>query len=668
MRALSITDPIDNVVSYEYDAIGNLTTLHYPDGKTAEYTYNLNDLLTGVTDWNSTDTTYTYDNTNQLRTVSRPNGVNTTYDYDNAGRLLSIIHVKDLQTLASYLYEYDNVGNRTQVIESVMQPDLTEGLMQLSIPEEMQPETLTPTATSEDTVTPTLEPTVEPTLTPTPDETLTPTPEPTLTPTETAAPTPNAFSPDFLQVAYRQPQALRFQSDFNPARLQQTLVQVIDYDYDPLYRLTAADYSTGDYFHYTYDYVGNRLTQAKSVNGVQSSDTYLYNVANQLASVNGVNFTWDANGNLTSDGVNTYTYDHADRLTAVQNQTTTIENRYNGLGDRLQQSVDSATTTFTLDINSPLTQVLADGTNTYLYGLDRLTQSSLTTEYFLPDALGSARQIVDAGGAVQSAASYEPFGAPITGGASSYGFSGEWQDTTGLVFLRARFYSPELGIFLSRDPFPGFQTQPASLSSYLYAYNNPVLLTDPSGKNPLLLAGLLGSPISGFSFNEGMCPLEAITTLLNNFNGPPPPWFTEENIVKFLYTLAWITQDIATGIDLVYSVAEVYILANAIGGGPEAVLLTFIGMEIFYNDTGGNGAESTFSFISLIFTYVADTLDDGSIGENTSTALATTITGAAVFDPMVDLAIDSYASGYNHGIFNGIDTLMNGGPFINWEQ
>jgi len=568
-----ITDPFDNVVGYEYDALGNQTALHYPDGKTVNYTYDLNNFLISVTDWNNDVTAYDYDGAGQLLTVSRPNNVDTAFNYDDAGRLLSITHQNDLQTLASYTYGYDNVGNRIQAIESVLQPELPEALN-----------------------------------------------------------------------------------------------QTIDYTLDPLYRLTAANYSTGDYFHYTYDYVGNRLTQAKSVNGVQSSDMYVYNVANQLSSVNGVNFTWDANGNLTSDGVNTYTYDHADRLITVQNQTTAIENRYNGLGDRVQQIVNGGTTTFTLDINSPLTQVLADGTNTYLYGLDRIAQSSLTTEYFLPDALGSARQMVDAGSAVQSAASYEPFGAPLSDGASSYGFAGEWQDPTGLVYLRARFYSPELGIFLSHDPFPGFLTEPASLSPYKYAFNNPVRYTDPSGKNPLFLSGLLGSAISGFGFSEGTCPWETITTLLNNFNGPPPPWFTEENIVKFLYTLAWITQDIATGIDLGYSFAEVYILAYAIGGGPEAVLLTIIGMEIFFNYTGGNAAELAFSTISFVATFVADNIDDGGIGENTSTTLATLVTGAIIWDPMADLAVDSYASGFNHGLFNGIDTLMNGGTFINWGQ
>ena len=94
---------------------------------------------------------------------------------------------------------------------------------------------------------------------------------------------------------------------------QTTTSVTINYTYDALYRLTGADYSDGTFFHYTYDAVGNRLTQQT----VNFSHTYNYDAANRLAGVDGVASTWDANGNLLSDGVNTYAYDSANRLTAV---------------------------------------------------------------------------------------------------------------------------------------------------------------------------------------------------------------------------------------------------------------------------------------------------------------------------------------------------------------
>ena len=57
-------------------------------------------------------------------------------------------------------------------------------------------------------------------------------------------------------------------------------VVTIDYTYDPLHRLTAADYSTGDHYHYTHDAVGNRLTQESMVAGLLSNIGYVYEDAN----------------------------------------------------------------------------------------------------------------------------------------------------------------------------------------------------------------------------------------------------------------------------------------------------------------------------------------------------------------------------------------------------
>ena len=124
-----------------------------------------------------------------------------------------------------------------------------------------------------------------------------------------------------------------------------------------------------------------------------SVTSYEYDNANRLSSVLGpsstVQYTYDNNGNLLNDGVNTYVYDSANRLTAISGQQS-ASYTYNGLGDRLSQTVDSQTTNYTLDLNAGLTQVLDDGTNTYTYGLGRISQISNSTEYFLSDALGSA--------------------------------------------------------------------------------------------------------------------------------------------------------------------------------------------------------------------------------------------------------------------------------------
>ena len=60
-------------------------------------------------------------------------------------------------------------------------------------------------------------------------------------------------------------------------------------------------------------------------------------------------------------------------------------------------------------------------------------------------------------------------------------FTGEQNDPAGLEYLRARYYEPANGRFLSRDPFMGLVRNPQSLNRYAYALNNPVNLRDPSG-------------------------------------------------------------------------------------------------------------------------------------------------------------------------------------------
>ncbi len=83
------------------------------------------------------------------------------------------------------------------------------------------------------------------------------------------------------------------------------------------------------------------------------------------------------------------------------------------------------------------------------------------------------------------AESYEPYGSVLTstGTASSiFGYAGEQLDTTGLIYLRARYMNPRLGIFLARDPWEGDVLRPGSMNGFNYVEGNPVNAVDPSGK------------------------------------------------------------------------------------------------------------------------------------------------------------------------------------------
>ncbi len=115
---------------------------------------------------------------------------------------------------------------------------------------------------------------------------------------------------------------------------------------------------------------------------------------------------------------------------------------------------------------SPLIQHGPDGTVTFLHA----------------DQLGSVRVLTDEGGDVVGSQAFDPYGNPTerSGIATPFGYAGEYtDDETGLQYLRARFYDPTTGQFLSRDPI-----EPLTRSAYAYVGGNPLNLVDPRGLAP----------------------------------------------------------------------------------------------------------------------------------------------------------------------------------------
>ena len=139
------------------------------------------------------------------------------------------------------------------------------------------------------------------------------------------------------------------------------------------------------------------------------------------------------------------TYDRANRLLSVSGVGVAASYAWNGMGDRLSETANGQTTHYTMDLNAGLTQVLQDGTNTFLYGAGRVAQYGASgPEYYLGDALGSVRQMVAASGNVTLGRNYKPYGGVLSsmgGGATSFGFTNEYT-SQGLIYLRARWYAP----------------------------------------------------------------------------------------------------------------------------------------------------------------------------------------------------------------------------------
>jgi RHS repeat-associated protein len=539
-RPVTVNDPFGGEVVYAYDAVGNRTSIEYPSGKHVDYSYDPGDRLVEVEDWDSQTTSYSYNAANRLIAAALPNGVTSSYNYDALGQATSIAHSLGAQTLASFVYTYDAVGNRVQAIEGVQDPlyDVFLPLVAKDVPaasadssaamDELETATITPTAsptnTALATVTPTVSPsptaTVAPSAAPTEHSSKTPTASSTHTPTGTPVITTNlaaSWGNLAAPVPYRESGRMA-----QPLDALGWTTRTIDYTYDPLYRLTAADYSSGEYFHYAYDAVGNRLSQETQL----GSESYTYDAADRLISLDGTAFTWDDNGNLLADGEWSYSYDHADRLTELSSPGASYSFAYNGLGDRLQGTDTSGPVNFSLDLHAGLTQVIESGSDAFLYGLGRLGgEIAGDWVYYLGDALGSVRGVSEADGGMALARWYTPFGETLEDagqGESAYGFAGEWEDPAGLLYLRARYYATSQGRFLTKDPFMGLLALPASLHAYSYAFNNPLLYTDPSGEfPPLIIAALVGGTLIGGGFEYGR---QVIQNHRNGLNGPDA-WF-----------------------------------------------------------------------------------------------------------------------------------------------
>ena len=252
----------------------------------------------------------------------------------------------------------------------------------------------------------------------------------------------------------------------------------------------------------TYSY--NKLSQVSSANGTalgyDAADnltqapggaTLTYNADDQATSetVGGstTSYTYNPDGSRTSSsGASTasYTYDQAQELTGYTSGATTASYAYDGDGLRQAKTVNGTTSTFAYDTAEGLPLILADGSNSYVYGptatpLEQVNNATGAVTYLTSDQLGSVRVLTGAAGTITGTASYGPYGARTTTGSatSPFGFAGQYQDTeSGLIWMRTRYYDPASGQFLTLDPAAA-----ATRAPYQYAADDPVNLEDPTG-------------------------------------------------------------------------------------------------------------------------------------------------------------------------------------------
>jgi RHS repeat-associated protein len=154
---------------------------------------------------------------------------------------------------------------------------------------------------------------------------------------------------------------------------------------------------------------------------------------------------------------------------------------------RTNKTVSGDTTQYVLDLAATLPVVVSDTEAVYLYGLDIVAQQQSERQYYFHDGLGSVRQLLDSTGGIEANYAYDPFGVPVVEGDASNPnqFTGEaWDAEVELLYLRARYYQPETGRFITKDPWEGDRRSPTTLNPYVYGSDNPINLVDPSGSRP----------------------------------------------------------------------------------------------------------------------------------------------------------------------------------------
>jgi RHS repeat-associated protein len=309
-----------------------------------------------------------------------------------------------------------------------------------------------------------------------------------------------------------------------------------DFGYDPSGRLTSAQYQglPPANVSFRYDPAGNREDP-------NDLGAYEYNENDELeATVAHPVLCYDADGNLTEKRTTgpcgdpapeSFTWDTVSQLRSWTGGGQTASYAHDPFGRRVKKTTGGATTWYLWDGDQLLAEYNGSGVRQvrYAYAGDGFAPKQVAfgtpgseAVYDVPtDQLDTPRLLTDASGVVVWRAAYEAFGrAHLDSGntlveAFNLRFPGQYfDDETGLHYNRHRYYSPELGRYISADPigqfgtlaiagvalnrFPSVERRLGLVPANVYSYslNDPVNLVDPSGE---IVAQLIGGAVgAGF--------------------------------------------------------------------------------------------------------------------------------------------------------------------------
>ena len=275
------------------------------------------------------------------------------------------------------------------------------------------------------------------------------------------------------------------------------------YIYDSAGRLTGLQNKKSDgtvisSYTYTLDAVGNHTNVIANEPLTAPALTvanlsYSYDKANRILNAGSTTFSHDGNGNMLSQNENgsitSFTFDSENKLNGVSG-TFAATYGYDALGYRRSATRNGVTTRYVLDVNGNMENVLmeTDASNAPLYYyiigkglLYRIKASDNSVQYYHYDSRGSTVAITDQNQNITHKYTYDSFGKvtnSVEADFNPYRYVGQYgvmYENSDLYFMRARYYKPELGKFMSEDPV-------WSVNLYAYGGNNPISFIDPKGQ------------------------------------------------------------------------------------------------------------------------------------------------------------------------------------------
>ena len=428
-----LTKNKDVVKNYTYDSNGNKSTFSVKAGEDTKlslsYEYDGSSRLISVKDSEGNrSVSYTYDTEGSLSERQAANGLKTTYGYDYQNRLTSMTNETGKGVVSKYSSTYLKNGQKAEEVSTVMDKNGKS--------------------------------------------------------TKKTA----AYTYDMLGRITRETKTGRedisYTYDANNNRKQMTIGnKTTAYQYnknDELLRTDTlhTDTEKNDVVIYKNDKNGNQLaTVNRSEIPAEAKDTSYIDVDVTLGD------------NQLNDNVVNH-YNALNQLTETLTKNYKVSFTYDAEGLRTGKTVNGEKTVYVWDGDQVVMELSKGGAvqKRYIRGNDLVyADKGENTEktYYVTDMHGNVVQLLDESGNVTKTYEYDSFGnevKPEKKDENPYRYCGEYYDKeTEEVYLRARYYQPSVGRFITRDTYTGESDESLSLHLYTYCENDSVNAWDPSG-------------------------------------------------------------------------------------------------------------------------------------------------------------------------------------------